>query len=436
MKYLMKRIILFFTLAAFIGLNVHAQQEATTYEHSVATNSFWDNWFVQAGVDMILVNAYGENFKRTFPNGKAFGINVGAGKWFTPEFGFRGGLQWDNGIINNKDAVWLRDGRTNGMIMLSCDVLLNVLNLFGEYNAERKYNLNVFPRMGALATLDRFVGSPVLGLGVNNTYRVSNKLRLYADLSYQFTSSVIGVQTDDGTGNNGFFSLDVGVQIDLGRQDFQKASARPLSYQHAVATNSFWSNWFVQAGLGMSLLNAYGRRFTDVFPNGKTLGVNVGVGKWFTPQMGFRGGLNWQNGIVGNHHLGWMDPDDDPGGNHKSGGYGAAYLDVFFNLHHLFGEYDENRFWNAIVFPRAGLDSNFQEHSCSPLVGVGTEQTFRLSDGMKLFVDVAYQFTSSEFMKKTITSHHDGNSNGWFDLNVGVQFELGKSKGKFVKLTE
>ena len=42
--------------------------------------------------------------------------------------------------------------------------------------------------------------------------------------------------------------------------------------QGTVATNSFWSNWFIQADLDMSLQNPYGYDFRDVFPNGKSFG--------------------------------------------------------------------------------------------------------------------------------------------------------------------
>ena len=43
-------------------------------------------------------------------------------------------------------------------------------------------------------------------------------------------------------------------------------------------TNSFWDNWFIQAGVGMSLQNVYGKDFTNVFPRGNTIGVNFGFG--------------------------------------------------------------------------------------------------------------------------------------------------------------
>ena len=62
-------------------------------------------------------------------------------------------------------------------------------------------------------------------------------------------------------------------------------------------------------------------------------------------------------------------------------------------------------------------------------MGLGTEQTYRLSDRWSLFADVAYQFTSGGFMGKDHTSTHiNGTSNGWFDINIGVQYDLGLNK--------
>ena len=51
-------------------------------------------------------------------------------------------------------------------------------------------------------------------------------------------------------------------------------------------TNSFWDNWFIQAGVGMSLQNVYGKDFTNVFPKGNTFGINFGFGKLFSPEIG------------------------------------------------------------------------------------------------------------------------------------------------------
>lgn len=68
--------------------------------------------------------------------------------------------------------------------------------------------------------------------------------------------------------------------------------------QEVFYVNSFWSNWYVQTGLDMSLQNPYGHDFLgEVFPNGKSFGLNVAMGKWVTPVLGLRGRVNWENGI-------------------------------------------------------------------------------------------------------------------------------------------
>ena len=430
-------------LFSYMSRYVEAQEALNLQEggalddsKAVVTNSFWSNWFGQLGLDMSLFNHYGKDFKDVFPNGKSFGVDIALGKWFTHVFGFRGNLKWENGILNNENATWLgnADNKHGGYIVISADALINVHNLIGGYDSDRKWNLSVFPRMGALINNGNKEGSPVLGFGVHNTYRLNDKWSLYGDIVYHAISSAIGTSSGTGKGSNGFLDLNVGVQLDLGYNRFSNSSEKPVRYKHAVVINSFWDNWFIQAGIGMSLLNPYGANFTHVFPNGKSFGVNLGLGKWFSPEAGLRAGLNWQNGIVGNDNMNWIDAENKPGSNHDAGGYAAAYLDVFFNAHSILCGYNVDRKWNAIVFPRIGLDSNFEIGDFSPLVGLGTEQIFKLNDKIKLFVDVAYQFTTSGLMDKESTGA-SANSNGWFDINVGVQYELGQARG-WKKMTE
>ena len=419
----MKKTIL---LLLLFPLSMMAKNEVQIDSTAVVTNSFWDNWYGQLGVDMTLMNPYGTNFTEVFPKGKAFGIDVGVGKWFTPEFGFRAKVNWENGIFKNDNAIWLEkaDQVHGGWVSIIGDAMFNLHNFFGDYNPKRKWNLSVYPRMGLLISLKN-EGSPLIGFGINNTYRLNDKWSLYADIDYQGVSSALGYMADTGTGHNGFLDINVGVQLDLGYNKFDKASKRPIRYKHAVENNEFWDNWFIQAGLGMSLLNPYGANFANVFPNGSSLGVNLGLGKWFTPEIGLRAGVNWQNGIVGNNNMSWIDPDDKPGGNHDGGGYGAAYLDAFFNLQNIIKGYDEDKIWNTILFPRVGLNSNFESGSASPLIGLGIEQTYKINNRLRLYGDIAYQVTTGEMMDNN-TGEGSG-SNGWFDLNVGIQYEFGRN---------
>jgi hypothetical protein len=57
-------------------------------------------------------------------------------------------------------------------------------------------------------------------------------------------------------------------------------------------------------------------------------------------------------------------------------------------------------------------------------LGLGIENTYKLNDRLSLYADVAYQVTTGSFMGKYNTGA-SSNSNGWFDLNVGVQYDLG-----------
>ena len=419
------------TNALFSYMSRYVEAQTPVDSKAIVTNSFWDNWYGQIGIDMSLQNPYGSNFTNVFPNGKSFGFDFAIGKWFRPEFGVRAKVNLENVAFQSEhaNASWLRKVDT-GYLSVVADFQFDIQNLFGNYQTDRKWSMIVFPRAGALMSFRTTEGSPMLGLGIGNIFRLNNRWSIFADVAYQVLTSVIGPGTDTGSGNNGFFDICIGAQMNLGKQGFHKVSDNVEHAKHAVINNGFWDNWFIQVGLGMSLLNPHGNNFMNVFPNGETLGVNLGIGKWITPEVGIRGGLNWQNGIIGNNHLTWLDTEGKPGSNHDAGGYAAVYADLFFDLQHLFKGYSADRVWNAIVYPRFGLNSNFEGHTGSPMIGFGTEQTFRLNERLTLFSDFTYQVTSSEFMmaKSTVRENSSG-SNGWFDINIGVQYELGQIIG-------
>lgn len=67
---------------------------------------------------------------------------------------------------------------------------------------------------------------------------------------------------------------------------------------NAVVTNSFWDNWFAQVGGDMILLFPSHHAVKDLFPNGKSLGVSVAAGKWFSPVFGGKIKANWNNVII------------------------------------------------------------------------------------------------------------------------------------------
>ena len=196
--------------------------------------------------------------------------------------------------------------------------------------------------------------------------------------------------------------------------------------KYEVAVADLWDNWYVQVGLDMSLQNPCGYNFARVFPNGKTFGVNAAVGRWFTPGLGLRGKVNWENGIplFENGHANWLAPFDQPGVHMDRGGNLTLLGDVQFDIHNLFWGYDAERKWHLQLFPRAGVGYNFGVSKGTPILGFGIGNTYRLNSRWELYGDVAYQMTSSGFIPADTGT--GANSNGYFEIQVGVQLNLGE----------
>ena len=425
---------------ATCNLTINAQEKSSVDTAAIVTNSFWDNWYGQVGVDMNLLFPSGHSVKDVFPNGKSFGVNVAVGKWFSPEFGGRFKVVWNNGILPNDHNTWLapygepgENHRKGGFLNFIWDVQVNMHNLLGRYKPDRKWNLIVAPRAGGWWDNYADKGCPILGVGIINTYRLNDKWSIFVDAGYQFVASINGIASGTDHGGNSFAEINVGVQYDLRKKSTGGKWMRVYETKpedKGVVLNSFWDNWFIQAGLGMSLINPYNTNFKYVFPNGSTYGLNVGLGKWFTPEAGVRVGANWQNGVLVNHNASYLDSNPEKDGDPNKHGFVSLYADMFFNLHNIIGGYDKNRVWNAIVYPRMGLAENFpSSYSECPILGIGTEQTFKINDRVSLYADASYQVTTGGFLDGKFGEDTGLSHNGWFDFNVGVQYELGQVVG-------
>jgi len=436
----MRKIVFLFIWFASCHLTAIAQEENPVDSNAVVTNSFWDNWYGQIGVDMNLLFPVRHAVKDVFPNGKSLGVNVSVGKWFSPEFGGRFKVVWNNGILPNDHNTWLQpygvpgeNHRKGGFLNFIWDVQVNMLNLLGSYDPQRKWDLIVAPRAGGWWDVGTSKGCPLLGAGILNTYRLSDKWSLFVDVGYQFVASINGVQSGTDHGGNSFAEINVGVQYDLRKNNNDgkwKKIGEICKNEDGVALNHFWDNWFVQAGLGLSLINPYGTNIANVFPNGSTFGMNVGLGKWFTPEAGVRVGANWQNGIIVNHHASYLAANPALEGDPNKHGFISLYADMFLNLHNIIGGYDRNRSWNAIVYPRMGLVENFSSsYAECPILGIGTEHTFKISDKIKLYADASYHATTGGFLDKKYGGDSGLSHNGWFDFNIGVQYEIGQVVG-------
>jgi outer membrane protein OmpA-like peptidoglycan-associated protein len=201
------------------------------------------------------------------------------------------------------------------------------------------------------------------------------------------------------------------------------------------AQNSFWSNWFVQVGVDMSLANPSqaSEWFDNVFPNGKSFGVDVAVGKWFSPSLGLRAKVQWENGLLENKHQNFKGNYNPyqwvP--NYDAGGYGMVAGDVMFNLSNLICGYNESRVWNFIPYLGAGVLRSFEYQEYTPALRTGIENTWKLGKRVNIFLDVDYTWTTGAFVGGNdvhSVEHADpANHHGILQTELGVQFNLGKT---------
>ena len=441
--------------------------EAGEEPRTVRTNGFWQDWFVQAGLDMTLQNPYGYDFSKVFPNGKTFGLDVAAGKWFSHQVGYRVKFNWENKLplLKNDHANWLapfdqpgvnRD--KGGYIALYADALMNLHNLFGAYRADRTWNASLYPRIGVNYNFGVSKGALLAGVGVLNTYRLSDRWSLYGDIAYIMTGSgFVGSEKVEGTGtgsnSNGYLTIGIGAQVALGKthspvQTAQQGQSPLCEITNAlvqttptppnsggedesagVLTNGIWDNWFVQVGLDMSLMNPYGCNFSKVIPKGMTFGLNGALGKWFTPEFALRARVQWENGLIPNNGVEWLPPADDPKQNYKKGGLATIAFDAMLNLTNVAAGYDPERKWHTTGYVRAGIITQFVVGSASPLAGAGLEETYRLNDRLSLFGALGYQVSTSEGLGYGTTGMDvAAGSNGFFDIDFGIRYDLGRNR--------
>ena len=410
-------------------------------ENVIVAKSFWDGWFVQMGLDMTLQNPYGYDFSKVFPNGKTFGLDLAVGKWFTHQVGVRGKFNWENKLplLENDHANWLApfdqpgvNREKGGYIALYGDVLFNLHNFFGVYRPERKWNMSLYPRIGVNYNFGVSKGSLLAAVGVLNTYRLSNRWSLYGDIAYIMTGSgFVGKEKVEGTGtgsnSNGYLTIGIGAQMELGKM--KECKNVKMQDSRSVLMNEIWDNWFVQIGADMSLMNPYGCNFSKVIPKGMTFGLNGAMGKWFTPEFGLKARVQWDNGLIPNNGVEWLPPVEDPKQNYKKGGLAAISIDAMLNLTNTIAGYDPERKWHTSGYVRAGIITQFVEGSSSPLAGVGLEETYRLNDRLSLFGALGYQVSTSEGMGYSTTGVDvSAGSNGFFDIDFGVRYDLGVNK--------
>ena len=224
----------FFIALVFLGLtsaSTYAQDtEVPTKKYSVATNSFWANWFVSAGFTGNTFFTSQESYvdNNPFSNKRGtLGFTAAIGKWFTPGIGLR----------TKFDGVWSKQVNTNtshplyNTVNLHEDVLFNLSNMLCGYNETRVWNFIPYVGVGWIRNTNTKEDDVSYHFGLLNNFRVSKRVQLFADLNITAYDGELDGMRPDHWSEKGTFesrnwdkriSLDLGVTYNIGKYKWEK----------------------------------------------------------------------------------------------------------------------------------------------------------------------------------------------------------------------
>ena len=226
----MKKFMISLAIAS-IAMFSYAQETVSevvvpTKSNSVVTNSFGSNWFVGVNGGVNLYNGVFMNGESLFDHVSP-ALNIYVGKWHTPGFGWRIGY---NGLnIQPYEKI------DHAMFMnFHFDAMFNLSNLICGYREDRIWNVIPYVGVGWAGRRgfdtdnensmgdDEFGGSLSAYYGIMNTFRVSKRWAINAELSGFFFRN--GFSSIPGrSGHDMMFAATVGVTYKIGKTDWENA---------------------------------------------------------------------------------------------------------------------------------------------------------------------------------------------------------------------
>lgn len=216
------------------------------------------------------------------------------------------------------------------------------------------------------------------------------------------------------------FSLTAAAQMD----------ETPLQ-KYSVSTNSFWGNWFVEAGITAS--SFYGDKANAPAANLSSsllsdfrtnMGLSVALGKWFTPGLGLRTRFD---GIWGRTVI-----SDDKATNASR--YWTLSEQVLFNFSNLFAGYSETRRWNLVPYLSAGLGRNMSHNTYAIGLGAGIINQWHLSRKTAVFLDLGWHAYEPDFdgAGGNLAGHGLPTKDQKITLSLGFTYHFGRASFQHV----
>ncbi len=230
---------------AGVSLTATAQETEATEKYSVATNSFWSNWFVQGGVQWTafyssLNNGFDASSDSPF---KSFRSNpqaaVAIGKWFTPGLGLRTKISGIWGKCNNQSFKYWNAQE---------QVLFNLSNMLCGYNPKRVYNCIPFAGAGFARNMSTDMYAMGMSVGLLNEFNVSKRIAINLEIGWNRLENDF---YSEGYANNGprgwdshdnYLYAELGLTVNIGKTGWSKVpdvdAIKALSQSQIDALNA------------------------------------------------------------------------------------------------------------------------------------------------------------------------------------------------------
>lgn len=222
----MKKFMISLAIAS-IAMVSYAQETVSevvvpTLKNQYVTNTFGSNWFMGVNGGVNLYNGVFMNGESVFDHVSP-AVQVYAGKWHTPGFGWRVAY---NGLCIKA----YEDAAKKALFNFHFDAMFNLSNLIWGYNEERIWN--VIPYVGAgyaartrygSSSLSDMTGSITAHAGIMNTFRVSKHWAINFELGTTFLRNGFG----GAFGHNGhdmMFTALAGVTYKFNKVGWEQAA--------------------------------------------------------------------------------------------------------------------------------------------------------------------------------------------------------------------
>lgn len=240
----MKKFLIMLAIAGVSLTSMAQEAETATEKYSVATNSFWSNWFVQGGVQWTAFYSSLEHGFDTSNNPfKSFRSNpqasVAIGKWFTPGLGLR----------TKVSGIW---GKANGDSFKYWNaqeqVLFNLSNMLCGYNPKRVYNCIPFAGAGFARNMSSDMYAAGMSIGLLNEFNINKRVAINLELGWNRLENDFYSEGHANNGPRGWDSHDnylyaeLGLTLNIGKTGWSKVpdvdAIKALSQSQIDALNA------------------------------------------------------------------------------------------------------------------------------------------------------------------------------------------------------